>query len=316
MNRLAFTLALTTVLFASTTVYFAHAFQAERARAANPPRVRVVEKTVISSATPVDQATPAAAVPAGPPPGTYVRNRAAEIAFSRARLKRLTDPEGRAEQLANLTAMTRSNYYAVGRGAGWTRDEIDRVAAVLAERSLQRMEMRFRCDVTPNCTTPPLSDAEKKEADHLELVQLLGEAKVARFDRFLATTAERTTVEFMRLRLSDGGPLSDAQTERFISAIAEENRRFTEGAKARGTEVRISMYGYGSATLPVEGDLKTAAGRLRAIESATEYARNLHDRAAQILTPAQLASFDEMQEETLRSVRESVRLQEIGEAAR
>jgi hypothetical protein len=314
MNRLTFTLAVTTVVFASTTVYFVRALYAERERAAPPPVVHVARSPTpprgpdITPAGPVDSA-PGREPPLAAPPAS---GRPEQIALGRARLKRLTDPGTRAEQLTNVTALLRTNLYTAAKGAGWTREDLERVAAMLAERTLQRMEARLRCELGVSCVPEP-SSATTKEADRQEMVQLLGEEKVARYDRYLDSTVERNTVGFMRTRLSEAGPLSDTQAERLISALAEENRRFTEAAKLEGTE--ITTEGLEAGRILAAGKIQTAEGRARMLESGTEYARHLHDRAAEILTPAQLIEFDEMQDETLRSLRERLTFHELVESA-
>jgi hypothetical protein len=317
MNRLTFILATTTVVFASTTVYFARAFYAERPRAA-PARVVQVPRHPTPSRMSGNRAAPSEPVDSAPArqapsPVHPASGTPEQIAFSQARLNRLTDPQARAEQLTNLTALLRRNFYTAAQGAGWTREDLDRVAAMLAERTLQRMEARLRCELGVNCVPGPNS-ATIKELDRQEMAVLLGEEKVARYEQYLGSTVERNTVGFMRTRLSEADPLSDTQAERLINALTEENHRFTEAAKLEGTE--ITTEGLEAGRILAAGKIQTAEGRARMLESGTEYARRLHDRAAEILTPAQLIEFDEMQEETLRSLRERLKFDELRESTR
>ena len=225
MNKLAFALGVTTVVFASTTVLRA-CLAAGTGRAGRPPVPQIAQQSRASAVPsarsaqdpPADTAT---ATKPTSPATVAAPDKARQLAMSRARLARLSDPQDRAEQFATLADMFRSNFFRVAKTAGWSRDDLDRVTAAMAERTLQRKETRLRCEVAPPCFAEPDTPAARKEADHQTLVQLLGE-ELSAFAEMQEESLRRIREEIKRLARSDSSGVRRPGLERQADIVLRE----------------------------------------------------------------------------------------------
>jgi hypothetical protein len=102
--------------------------------------------------------------------------------------------------------------------------------------------------------------------------------------------------------------------EQLTDSIAAERHKFTDEANLRGDEVTSIQGSFGSI---VAAAPRADPDRLaRRLDSAAEFDRRVHDRAAEVLTASQLAAFEEMQSEALSVMRNNIRNEEVLSAAR
>jgi hypothetical protein len=128
---------------------------------------------------------------------------------------------------------------------------------------------------------------------------LLGPDHMDDFTQYQTSLGEREAVIQLRGRLSDANNLRDSQAEQLVAALSDERARYQREAMQRGT----SVSGWGTGQLGMlfyAGDSNSIDERLA---NAAQYSRRLHDRAATVLSPQQLAVFDQMQKELLAAMK-------------
>jgi hypothetical protein len=334
VNKLIVALALTAAAFAASTAHLARELRIEQQRArivTNPtaqtaPHSDTIETHAVAVAPTDVSGTPPAAPGATPPssadtppaaaPSHYPQNKAEDLALKQDVLRRLTDPAGRGELLAESKTRLRSDFIGLAKKIGLTPDEEDALLTLLSEQQLESSEKRLRCELDPACDHEPramlaLVDSNTSQAAQ---VALLGQA---RFDRFVAyqdSLTERRQVAALRTSLSESDSISETQAERLIDALAAERHRFHDEATQQGNSVAGLITSLGivyNTTGPTTPDERASR-----IESALEYNRRLHAKAAEVLTARQLEVFDRMQAQVVWILRENLRQEEALSAAR
>ncbi len=197
-----------------------------------------------------------------------------------------------------MTKVLHEGMFGIGKHLGLSAAELDRLVDLVVEQNIRRQVATLRCDVDPNCTADPKTLFDE-EAARAEREQLLGKARADQYLTYSDYGVERAEVERFQDRLPAGQELSEQQLDRLIFAIAEEKRQFDEAAVARGEQVVVFMQIRAAVAKDTKGQLP------RLVESATQYSQRLRDRAASILTPAQLVAFNEMQDFAVTSASKS-----------
>jgi Spy/CpxP family protein refolding chaperone len=325
MSRLATLFAATTLLFAGLSVHLALELRAERgtagvARVAATPAAPAPAsaRNVFSPAGAPDHATSrmesadASGVGTGrhdyPLPTTVTNtdmeeNRRRYLEAEGRFLEEMADPARRAELLEQMKLSVRAPLPRVAQHLGLTDEEADRLFTLLAEQQLQARESQASCVTQPDCNYRGFSSADA-QTQQQEMNALLGPEKLQKFRQFQESMSERQAVAALRSNLSDGAFLNDQRAEDLVSALYEERARFQSEAQQRGTG--FSGYGTGSGMLFV-GDQGSLDERVAA---ARRYSDRLRERAAQVLTPEQAKSFNQMQDELLANLREMLRNQD------
>jgi hypothetical protein len=250
-------LAITTVLFASMTVYFGHALKEAREQRAN----RTVRQAAKAVRVPDTGQTAAASQPSGD-----IEQRPLPLS------ERLSDPRQQAEKLEVAASLARSDLFGLAKRLGLTREQLDSLAALVAKQALRREE----------------GHPADASADRSELVELLGEENAAAYLTFEESFHERFQVRIIRDHLTKQDDLSEEQAAALAAAMLEENKQFAEVARRQGE----TLY----ALDVLQGAAKADAPdrQARVLESATAYSQRLRARAASILTPTQLAAYQGM----------------------
>jgi hypothetical protein len=137
------------------------------------------------------------------------------------------------------------------------------------------------------------------QAIRRELVGLLGNEKTQRLENYRDNYMERNSVASFRSGLPDSMRLSDAQAEKLADALGEERRRMVKDWQQRGEQVSGMANSWGSLNFPGTQDVGQRAAE------ATEFQRRQRERAAQILTAAQLEIFTKQQEQMMEIARGS-----------
>jgi hypothetical protein len=318
MRKLVIALTLTSLAFAGSTVYFAHQLSVERERlAAIPlPAGSVPTASKVPSPAPAAAAGQTVAKPAGNPPaqapefsGNTVNGQPISEAdikkmqaeYSRRFLERLADPERHEEMLAEYKVIMRNTYPRVDRVVGLSPEEYARFIELVAQQQIDTQEMHARCMTDPTCDVSNLY-RNRPDSQRHELDELLGMERAQKFENYKNTMGEREAIAQLRNRLPDSQRLTDDKAEALIAALAEERDAIHRDAVQSGTG--MNGFNIGAGMVFSSGDASTFEERY---ESAQRNSQRLRDRAAQHLSTEQMRAFNEMQEETLISLRGALR---------
>lgn len=215
------------------------------------------------------------------------------IAFARQTLAKFTDSAQREILLEGARASVRRQYARLKEQLGLGDAKFEQLVTLLAEQSLQGQEYWARCTVDPDCDTskPPKTPLDDRSQ---ELLALLGAENMDEFNVYRETLGERDAVAQFRGRLADSQFLPQSQADQLIAALADERKRYSDEAYARGA--RLSGWGTNLGMILYPQD----AGSIEAqLAEAAMYSQRMRDRAAALLSPAQLAEYVRMQEELL-----------------
>jgi hypothetical protein len=307
MRKLVLGLAVSTLAFAGSTVYFWNALAAERARHADPETIVAMP---VAAPLPASPATPA------PAPAATRSAEAAPIRDSRpseqtiaqaiidarkqtaaaapAFLAKLGNAQSRAEMVAEQKALMRSFTPGLQRYLGLSDEDFDRFLESLVESELVAREAAARCALDETCRFPEY-DRGLFEARRRDALSQFGPDVTEKYEYFQRSGNERRVVEQYRGRLDDATRLSDSQSEKLVRALMEANERIQEDLqKTRGNVAAVggmvyAEMNYGETQVPAQDRSEEIAG----------YNRRLHDAVANVLTGPQLASFEQMQKEAL-----------------
>jgi hypothetical protein len=310
-------LAVISVTFAGTTLYFAHELELERERSRATPAA-VVRTAAVNPSTAVIPAQSSAvrAAPPSPaaPPALASQSTVAEseedrmkrlqVEQSRRTLKMLEDPEQREGMIIEFKMGMRNSYPRLAQTIGLSSEETERLFELLALQQMEAQETYARCTVDPGCN---VQDGRNFQNDPRakEIADLLGADRSQQFDHYKNTLSERESVAHLRSRLSDSSRLPDGTAEALITALADERQRIHQEAAGRG----IGLNGYGTSA-GVVFSASNAPTPEAQFESAQANSRRMRERAAEVLNGEQLRVFDEMQDELLISLKHQVRQKE------
>lgn len=317
MRKLVSALALTTVAFAGSTVYFAHQLSVERARtAASAPRLASADPAPARAAPPAPSPVESSAQPrqdaavmgggsaiALPTSEAEIKKMQAE--YSRTLLAQFEDPERREEMLAQYKTMMRNTFPHVDQALGLTAEEYARFLELVARQQVDLQLANARCVLEPGCQMKDvLGDGGDRRQGEID--QLLGADRAQKFEAYKNTLGERESVAQLRNRLPDAQRLSDDKAESLVSALAEERELLHREAAQRGDTARGFNIGAGLVFAPSEsGTLEER------YEAARRSSQRLRDRAAQYLSADQMRAFNELQDEALINLRGLLRRKDV-----
>jgi hypothetical protein len=302
MRKLVIALAISTMTFAASTLYFWLAWRSERSKVASSPRPTVAAPAAVHPAT---NAAPTNAAPtntgssnpAQPPELTEeeqkARIRASLVAAIPNMRATLEDPDKRAATMSDIRKNNERSMPHLARNLDLTEDEYARLMNMLVELEMRALEARYQCALAANCDVMA-SGRPVYQANRRELVDFLGAEKAQQFDNYRDDSREREIVADWRGDLPDSLRLSDAQTEKLVEVLGDERRRIAKEWEQRGAGENGMSNQYGSIQFP-----STAQGAEQRIAEASEYQRRQRERAAQVLTAGQLEAFTERQKEAL-----------------
>jgi hypothetical protein len=219
---------------------------------------------------------------------------------ARRRLAQLTDPAMRAQVVEEWKEANLPLKAKYARYLGISDADAERLIDILADQHVAQEEAFARCTLQPPCNYGA-AGRESNAARQAAVTELLGTEKQQRLDEYEYTGIERSMVSpFLRDRIPAGSPLTDEQSERLVAALADERKLVETEIKQSGSEPFSS---------PMEGVAFTfsnsifdgnTAGRLK---EAADFNERIHARAKAILTPPQLAAFEQMQEQAMVGIK-------------
>jgi hypothetical protein len=316
MRTAIIALSLTTVAFAASTAYLARELRHERANAAMRPTITTSSATVAAatqiptpavplSGTPEHQPSPAtpgvASIEPSIPADLEAQLKSDQQATYRQLVERFDDPDQRAEMLAEFKAMVRSSNPGLAQALNLSKDDAERMIALLALQQAENQARYARCYLDSPCEVEKM-DRYGPDTATQEIANLLGPEGQQKYAQYQTSVAEREAVAQFRTRLGDATHLRDENAEALIDVLADERQRISEEASQRGTGLTGIGNGVGMVWVSEAGASADAR-----YESARENSRRLRARAAEVLTPAQMRAFDEMQDELLLSTRQQLR---------
>jgi hypothetical protein len=315
MRTSTLALSFTTAVFAASTAYLAWQLQTRGDGPGTTPTLTSTEASFSASpeasgarsaASGVSGRLPAeagAAAPvststsvAGTAAGAASKDELADmnIVFARQQLARLSDPVQRANLIVDTRASLRRQYARLREQLNLSDSSFEQLVSILAEKELQTQEIYLRCATTSGCDMKENFNKNPVDDRSQELLALLGADKVDELTKYQTSIAERDSVAQLRGRLGDANAIGDEQAEELAVALADERERFQRETAARGSEA--NGWGTNLGMIFYSGDSNSIEQRL---VEASQYSQRLRERAAAVLTPAQLAAYNQMQDELL-----------------
>jgi hypothetical protein len=306
-----------TLVLGASTYYYATAWQQQRAR-------NVLAMSASIAVTSAHQAESAGAASTDDPaPASFAASADAtapeksgrdevSLALARHRLEELQDPLARSRRVKELAELL-SGWESAAPYIGMSSGEFAHFQEAYVDRLLQRQQRRLECQLDPACEQTSLPDAGA--AAEQDRAELLGHTRYARLKAFMKSDRDRGFVTELNRQLPSASTLSESQAGNLATALAEERERFVSEARQGDRSVRSYVSGPGiqleAASLSGAAD---EHAQLR--ESMVEFTRRQHDRAAGMLTAAQLAQFKALQDQSLATWLASLRDDEIVAAIR
>ncbi|HTQ37029.1 MAG TPA: hypothetical protein VMH77_08335 [Steroidobacteraceae bacterium] len=197
-----------------------------------------------------------APVPARPPQDAPARETG-KMAAVRQQLDSLQDPGKRAARIADIRAGLQQGMQDGIAYAGITPDEAQRLLDSMARTAVDSMERAAQCRLTtPDCDVH-VATAPTATSFRIETEGWLGREKMLRLDTF----GELARIRNFSGQLPADQALTEAAANELARAMAEERDR----------------------DAPAD-------------ESSAAFEQRLHDRAARMLTPEQLAAFQQREQ--------------------
>jgi hypothetical protein len=328
MRKLILVLALSTSALTLTSVYLwtelrdarGQVESLTRASAAAPmPNARATppQHGADSTASSAPLAATQATTMSSPGDDAKARQKMYEDEYrdsARRRLAQLSDPTMRAQMLEEWKEANLPNKPRYARYLGISEADAEKLIDVLAELYLAQYEANTRCTLQPPCDYQALT-RETSAAQQRAITDLLGAEKQQRFEQYQYTLAERQAVShFLRNKTSAESQLTEAQAEQLITALADERKLVETEIKQRGLEPFI--YPMEGVVFTFQNNVYEPGTTSERLKEAADYNRRIHARAKAILTPQQLAAFEQVQEAGITGVKTWMRQQERDLATR
>lgn len=225
----------------------------------------------------------------------------AQAEYSRRFLSQIADPQQREEMLAERKMHMRNSFPRLDQVVGLTPEQYARFIDLQARQQIDMQEASARCMVDPDCR---MGDMRWSPNDFHgdEIASLLGPDGMQKFETYRNTMGEREAVTQLKGRLPDSQRLGEDRAEQLITALAQEREAINQEAYRNGTG--MTGFGIGAGMVFAPADDRPFEERY---EAARRYSQRLRDRAAQYLNAEQQRIFNEMQEDTLLSLRGALR---------
>lgn len=311
MRKTVIVLSLTAALFAASTAYLVwqlHSAREELAAArvmpASAPANRTSPNELGVAAPGTSAAAPLAAggqepVPqAGPSKKEIEAGARAGQYQANAYMRRLlADPERRAKMERDARKSLERELSGIAKSLELTEDEYQRLLDIVTGQQMRYADSTSHCADTPGCDINAVAGAQF-QAQRRELADFMGAEKAQRFADYRDNFMERNTVAGLRADLPDRLQLSDSQAEKLANALGDERRRVVKEWEQRGAG--NAMTGNSLGILYYPNNVQDIEER---VAEAGEFQRRQRERAAEMLSAAQLEAFTERQKEILEVVR-------------
>lgn len=326
MNKLIAALAVSTAVCAAAAIYFRQQLVEERLNVA-----RLSGELSVALASPPAAPAPAASSttppPTTPPPPAPIATSSSNDskAVPKPAVTRTQDFSGPpvmtdAQKVAMRDqAISFFRKYNTAEGQATLREEqirrardalagfdkerqldpatFQKVIDEFADKELEKRASISRCALDPACVTPA-GLAELTAARRQALQELLGEEGYDEMQKWTANEPARKAVVGLSTRLPSTAPLTAAQSNLLIAALAAEREAALRDFSNAGTHIK-GFSNMDRMTL-FYADQLPAEGRMA---SAEAYVQRSRARAATVLAGEQLIVFNQMQDELLLDFR-------------
>jgi hypothetical protein len=319
MNKLVATLALSTSALAVTSIYLWTELREARgqveAMSASRTSPRHIETQVPDDEGIASTSSPVLPVAVGtsspPDDAAKARQKLLEDEYrerSRRYLAQVNDPAMRAEMLEEMKEANRPNKSKYARHLGISEADAERLIDLLAVQDLERSESHSRCSLQPQCDYQSLF-RQTSAAQQSAITDLLGAEVQRRFEEYTYSGVERNMVSnFLRDRVPPANRLDDEQAELLIAALAEVRKSVETEIRQRGAEP--FLFPMEGVAFTFSGNMYEAGNTAERLEQAADFNRRILVRAKALLTPQQLAAFEQMQELAIVGLKSSLRRDE------
>jgi hypothetical protein len=206
--------------------------------------------------------------------------------------------QGRAELVARSTRDLRRNA-GLRHYLGLDDDQYERFLEMLAEHDLATRERMSRCSLDEHCKFPGV-DQKTIDDQRRNVASMFGPDILDKYEFYQFSAAEREVVTELRGRLPDRSRLGDAQAEKLVRALYEENRSIMADARTSGGNV-------GNYNNILWAPM-TSRGATEQNEVTMGFNMRLHARAAAVLTPDQLETYTDMYNHALEQIASTARM--------
>lgn len=205
--------------------------------------------------------------------------------------KMMKDPAMREMMRSQQESAIKMMYGGLLKQLNLSPQEKDKFMGILTDLQLKTIENAqglFGGDtaaVDPTAQTQALSDF-KKQAD-AEIKELLGEERNNQFKDYQANLGERMQIDQLQARLTEANlPLQEQQSAQLLAAMKVEKTTVPPPIPSDANENPANLK-----------NLMTSENIDKQIQWMTDYNQRVLGRAAEFLTPEQLKSYREMQEQ-------------------
>ena len=299
MSRTVPILATLSVGLAVTAAYLAYQLHATREEL----RAQRMSPAPAAAAAPREVRVPPALVSAATAPEdprkheSDAETRKAQSVRDANHSSTLHDPDMRARQLREIRSGLEKSFRGLRQYLDLTEDEYNRLLDIFSEQQVRNNEAISHCTKGGGCDFMSIA-ASQRHLNRRQLEEFMGAEKAQRFRDYLDNFVEREAVANFRGRLPDALRLTDTQAEKLTEVLGEERRRMQKEWEQLGTKFAGIQGQYGSLFYPV-----TAQGVEHRVAEASEFLRRQRERAAEVLTAAQLEAFTQIQQDLLEEAR-------------
>lgn len=295
MNKPAILFAITTAIFGASSVYLAHSLSTERAHSANAV-ARSGPSTTIQAPLPAplraalrsDATTATHPIEGSAPDETPVVGSGLTNATRTAAIPTARNESAKGAELAYRKFQLQKQYPNLGTVLNLQPDEANRFFDLLAEQQLQAAEEELARmgSGEPGGREQERERERRRQADRAEQAAVLGEARMADWNKYLNSLGARVEVRELQMLLADSDyPLRRDQYEPLVSSIAAEQIRHN----AEREQLRRSMRDQTNPT-----DQETLAYMNRRRDLIEDSLKRRHRAAATLLDTEQLRRYETM----------------------
>jgi hypothetical protein len=257
---------------------------------ATPPTTQPPVTATTTIATPATTTAPAPAAP------NFTMSE-----WQRRERQLLRDPAYRRAQIDLHRQRLASARAGAIRVVGMTPEQADRVIELWAERNLRYLEMQDYGTNAPTSTTEPaglIREFQKAEQD--ELRALLGEEKLAAWNRYLASASVRGELTSLSAQLSTTPePLRESQIDALVDIIYTAQEQRDELYRNHLRDAGVTDF-----------TVNRASDRAFYLALERQTNQRIRDAAAGTLSAFQAESLDDMLRARLAPIESALRLQQ------
>jgi hypothetical protein len=204
--------------------------------------------------------------------------------------KMMKDPAMREMMREQQKAMINLMYAGLFRDLNLSPDEKEKLKDLLTEAQMRNMESAqglFGAKQEGAADDSQKQVADAKQQTDAEIKALLGDERFAQYENYQKSMGERMQVDQLKTQLAaENLPLQDRQMAQLLQAMQEEKTRLPPAIPTDQTQMP-------------KKEMFTSENLDKQMKWIDDYNVRVADRAAQILTPEQLAKYQAFQQQQI-----------------